>query len=86
MKADRVFKIGSPLFEVINKNRKKIKESFYLKKNNLKKNKFFLISFHREENVENTKNISNFIEMLSKLEKKYRLPILISTHPDSKKN
>ena len=85
LKADRVFKIGSPLFEVINKNRKKIKESFYLKKNNLKKNKFFLISFHREENVENTKNISNFIKMLSKLEKKYRLPILISTHPRLKK-
>jgi len=85
LKADRIFKIGSPLFEVINENRNKIKESYYLKKNNLKKNKFFLISFHREENVENTINISNFTEMLSKLEKKYRLPILISTHPRLKK-
>ena len=85
LKADRIFKIGSPLYEVIKQNNKKIKINFYLKKNKLKKNQFFLLSFHREENIENKKNLSNFYDILKNLEKKYKIPILISTHPRLKK-
>jgi len=85
LKSDRIFKIGSPLFEVINENKSKMKINFYLKKNKLKKNQFILLSFHREENVDNNKNISNFIKILENLNKEYKLPILVSTHPRLKK-
>lgn len=85
LKSDRIFKIGSPLFEVINENKSKMKINFYLKKNRLKKNKFILLSFHREENVDNNKKISNFIKILENLNKEYKLPILVSTHPRLKK-
>ena len=85
LKPDRIFKIGSPLYEVINKNKDKIKINYYLKKNKLKKDQFFLLSFHREENIDNNRNLSNFFEILKNLEKKYKLPILVSTHPRLKK-
>ena len=85
LKSDRIFKIGSPLFEVINDNKSKMKINFYLKKNKLKKNRFILLSFHREENVDNIKNISSFTNILENLNKEYKLPILISTHPRLRK-
>ena len=85
LKPDRIFKIGSPLYEVIKQNKNKIKRNYYLKKNKLKKNQFFLLSFHREENIENKKNLSNFFEILKNLEKKYKIPVLVSTHPRLKK-
>ncbi len=85
LKPDRIFKIGSPLYEVIKQNKNKIKTNYYLKKNKLKKNQFFLLSFHREENIENKKNLSNFFEILKNLEKKYKIPVLVSTHPRLKK-
>ena len=85
LKPDRIFKIGSPLYEVIMQNKNKIKINYYLKKNKLKKNQFFLLSFHREENIENRKNLSHFFDILKNLEKKYKIPILVSTHPRLKK-
>ena len=85
LKSDRIFKIGSPLFEVINENKSKMKINYYLKKNKLKKNQFILLSFHREENIDSNKNISNFIKILGNLNKEFKLPILVSTHPRLKK-
>jgi UDP-N-acetylglucosamine 2-epimerase len=85
LKPDRIFKIGSPLYEVINQNRNKIKINFFLKKNKLKKNQFFLLSFHREENIENKKKLYNFFQILKNLEKSFNIPILVSTHPRLKK-
>lgn len=85
LKPDRVFKIGSPLNEVIKQNKNKIKINYYLKKNKLKKNQFFLLSFHREENIDNKRNLSNFFEILKNLEKKYKIPVLVSAHPRLKK-
>ena len=79
--SDQVFKIGSPLYEVINHNKENIDENFYLKKNNLIKKKFFLISFHRDENIQNDNRLKNFIKFLKNLEKKYKMKIIISTHP-----
>ena len=79
--SDQVFKIGSPLYEVINHNKENIDENFYLKKNNLIKKKFFLISFHRDENIQNDNRLNNFIKFLKNLEKKYKMKIIISTHP-----
>jgi len=83
--ADTIFKIGSPLFEVINFNYDKIKSSKVLKKLKINNNNFFLFSFHREENIENNLNLNKIIETISNLHKIYKLPIFISTHPRTRK-
>ncbi len=79
--SDQIFKIGSPLFEVINFYKKKINENYYLKKNKLQKNKFVLVSFHRDENIQDDKILDNFIGILKDLYKKYNYKIVVSTHP-----
>jgi UDP-N-acetylglucosamine 2-epimerase (non-hydrolysing) len=83
--ADKIFKIGSPLFEVINFNYEKIKSSKVLKKLNINKNNFFLFSFHREENIENNLNLNKILEIIRNLHKIYKLPIFISAHPRTRK-
>ena len=65
-------------------NMKKITKSDILKKERLKKNKYFLISIHREENVESEKNFSSLLNAIEEIAKKYRFPIIISTHPRTK--
>ena len=77
---DQIFNIGSPIREVYNFYKKDIKKSKILKKLSLTKNSFFLISFHREENVESTKKIDAFFKFLEYLENKFNLPIIVSTH------
>ena len=78
---DQVFKIGSPLFEVINYYGNNLKENFFLKKNKLQKKKYILLSFHRDENIQDNKRLINFFKILKNLHKKFRLKILVSTHP-----
>ncbi len=78
---DQVFKIGSPLFEVINYYGHNLKENFFLKKNKLQKKKYILLSFHRDENIQDNKKLINFFKILKNLHKKFRLKILVSTHP-----
>ena len=78
---DQVFKIGSPLFEVINYYGNNLKEDFFLKKNQLQKKKYILLSFHRDENIQDNKRLINFFKILENLNKKFRLKILVSTHP-----
>ena len=83
--ADTIFKSGSPLFEVIKFNYEKIKSSKILEKLKIKKHNFFLFSFHREENLENNLNLNKILEIIKNLYKIYKLPILISTHPRTRK-
>ena len=78
--SDRVVVIGSPLKEVFEFYKNKISKSKILKKLNIKKNKYFLISFHREENLDNSENFKNFIQLLSYLNNEFRLPVIVSTH------
>jgi UDP-N-acetylglucosamine 2-epimerase (non-hydrolysing) len=78
--SDQVFTIGSPIKEVYNCYKKKISKSNILKKLNLKKKSFYLISFHREENVENLNKITNFFKFLEYLEDHHNLPVIVSTH------
>ena len=85
IRADRIIKIGSPMLEVINNNRKKINSSKILKNLMLKKNKYFLVSIHREENVDNIKNFKSLIATIEFIYSKYRLPIVVSTHPRTRK-
>ena len=81
---DQVIKIGSPMREVIIQNQKKIDSSNILNKLNLKKDKYFLVSFHREENIE-SKNFKDFLETLDRIADIYKLPIIFSTHPRTQK-
>ena len=80
---DRVIKVGSPMKEVISDNLKNIKKSKILSKLKITKNKFFLVSFHREENIE-TSNLDDFLTSLNEIIIKYNLPIIFSTHPRTK--
>ncbi len=82
---DRVIKIGSPMYEVIHDNLKKINSSNIMKKLSLKKSRFFLVSCHREENVDSKSNFSNLISSLNIIAEKFNLPIIFSTHPRTKK-
>ena len=79
--SDRIIKIGSPMYEVLSKSLPKIKLSSILKKLNLTKEKYFLISCHREENIDNLTNFNKLIESLNVLAKNYKLPIIFPTHP-----
>jgi len=84
IRADTIIKIGSPMKEVILKNMKKIKSSKILSIEKLKKNKYFLFSIHREENVDSKKNFSDLLESIDAIAVKYKMPIIISTHPRTK--
>ena len=78
---DRVIKTGSPMYEVLHKFKSKIESSEVLDKLNLEKNKFFVVSSHREENISNPKNFNGLIESLNLIAEKYDYPVIVSTHP-----
>ncbi len=78
--ADMIIKTGSPIFEVIEKYKNKIENSNILEKLKLKKEGYFLVSAHREENI-NSSNFINLVESINLVAKTYKLPIIISTHP-----
>ncbi len=83
--SNKIIKIGSPMREVLNFYDKKIKNSKILRKLNLKKNNFYLVSAHREENIDNDQMFSNFIDILNYLSKYSKHEIIVSTHPRTKK-
>jgi len=78
---DRVIKTGSPMFEVITKFLPKINASNALDKLKLTKNKFFVVSAHREENISNSRNLYGLIDSLNQIAELYNYPIIVSTHP-----
>jgi len=79
--ADRVIKTGSPMFEVLSFYEKDILESTVLKKLSLKKENYFLVSAHREENISNENSFKSLIESLNQLALNFKFPIIVSTHP-----
>lgn len=83
--ADRIIKTGSPMFEVINMKLKDIEGSNILDKLNLEKENFFVVSAHREENIGSDRNFLNLVESLNAVAEKYNLPIIVSTHPRTRK-
>lgn len=83
--ADRVIKTGSPMFEVLHHYLPKIKSSDVLKRLNLEKGKFFVVSAHREENINSEKNFSGLIQSLNIIAEQYGYPIIVSTHPRTRK-
>ena len=78
---DRVIKTGSPMFEVITKFLPKIKASNILDKLKLTKNKFFVVSAHREENISSSRNLNGLIDSLNQIAELYNYPIIVSAHP-----
>jgi UDP-N-acetyl-L-fucosamine synthase len=82
--SDSIFVVGSPLREVLENNMNKIDHSNILNELKLKKEKYFLVSFHREENVDSEHNLKILVETLETLANKYNYPIVISTHPRTK--
>ena len=84
LREDLIIKLGSPMFEVLNHYKNKIKNSKILSKLNLKYSEYFLVSIHREENIE-TQNIKIILKILNRISEKYNLPIIFSAHPRTKK-
>lgn len=85
MPADRIIKVGSPMYEVLNKNIDKIKSSKILKNLKLKKDKYFLISCHREENIDANINFNKLIDSLNKISEVFKIPVIFPIHPRTKK-
>ena len=85
IKPETIIKIGSPMMEVLNANMEKIKSSNILETEGLKAQGYILISIHREENVDSEKNFSDFLDSIDQISKVYNLPIIISTHPRTRK-
>ena len=79
--ADRIIKTGSPMFEVLHHYFPQIEASTVLEKLNLEEGKFFVVSSHREENINNEKNFTNLMATLNQVAEKYKFPIIVSTHP-----
>ena len=85
MPKERTYVTGSPMAEVLTMNLDKIKKSDVLKRLGLEKNKYILLSAHREENLDSDKNFNNLFNAINALARKYDMPILYSCHPRSKK-
>lgn len=83
--ADRVIKTGSPMFEVLNHYMEEIDASDVLERFNLEPQKYFLVSAHREENVDTPKQLLSLAVTLNTLAESYGLPVFISTHPRTRK-
>jgi UDP-N-acetylglucosamine 2-epimerase (non-hydrolysing) len=83
--ADRIIKTGSPMFEVLNYYLPSIEESYVLSRLGLEKYKYFVVSAHREENINNKTNFSGLINSLNLVAEKFDLPVIVSTHPRTKK-
>ena len=83
--ADMVIKTGSPMFEVLNCYREGIEASDVLERLGLEKHQFFVVSAHREENVDSDKNFLNLVETLNTIAETYQFPVIVSTHPRTQK-
>ena len=85
LRPDQVIKTGSPMFEVLNFYRQKIENSNVLTSLDLKENGYFVVSAHREENINSDKNFLDLVEMLNAVAETYQVPVIVSTHPRTRK-
>lgn len=83
--ADQVIKTGSPMFEVLNHYKAKIEASDVLDRLGLKEHQYFIVSAHREENINSDQNFLDLVKMLNAVAEKYQYPVIVSTHPRTRK-
>ena len=83
--ADQVIKTGSPMFEVLHHYKAKIEASDVLARLGLKEHQYFIVSAHREENINSDQNFLDLVEMLNAVAEKYQYPVIVSTHPRTRK-
>ena len=81
----RIYLTGSPMYEVLHDNMEKIEGSKILEQLDLQPSKYFIVSAHREENVDNPKHLKQIVNVLNRLNEKYGVPVIVSTHPRTKK-
>lgn len=81
LSADRIIKTGSPMFEVLHHYLPEINKSVVLEKLNLEEHKYFVVSAHREENINSEKNFKGLMDSLNLIAERYEYPIIVSTHP-----
>lgn len=81
----RIYLTGSPMYEVLNYYKDKIDNSSILQELNLTEQQYFMVSTHREENVDNRENLKQILNILNALAEKYQYPVIVSTHPRTKK-
>ncbi|SHK36860.1 UDP-N-acetylglucosamine 2-epimerase (non-hydrolysing) [Marinobacter antarcticus] len=82
---DRIIKTGSPMFEVLNHFREGIDASDVLERLGLTEGQFFVVSAHREENVDSDKNFLALVDTLNAVAEQYGYPVIVSTHPRTQK-
>lgn len=82
---DLVIKTGSPMFEVLTHYRPKIDESDILARLNLRESEYFVVSAHREENIESEQSFTKLVAVINAVAADYGLPVVVSTHPRTQK-
>ncbi|MFE8701753.1 non-hydrolyzing UDP-N-acetylglucosamine 2-epimerase [Cytobacillus sp. FJAT-54145] len=79
--SDRIIKTGSPMFEVLNSRKDDIEISDVLERLGLEEEKYFVVSAHREENINSETNFLDLVDSLNAVAEKYNMPVIVSTHP-----
>lgn len=82
---DRVIKTGSPMFEVLQHYLPQIEKSDVLERLQLENGKYFVVSAHREENISNDRTFFGLLEALNRIAETYGYPVIVSTHPRTRK-
>lgn len=83
--ADRIIKTGSPMYEVLHHYLPKVKQSAVLEELQLKPQQYFVVSAHREENINSERNFDNLVKSLNQIAAVYGLPVIVSAHPRTRK-
>ncbi|MGI6413045.1 MAG: non-hydrolyzing UDP-N-acetylglucosamine 2-epimerase [Syntrophomonadaceae bacterium] len=83
--SDRVIKTGSPMFEVLNSRKDDVENSDVIERLGLEKDKYFVVSAHREENISSDQNFMDLVDSLNTIAEKYQIPLIVSTHPRTRK-